>query len=424
MRAAGLVLTTLTAFALAVPTVATADPGGPGDSDASSRLLPDKRPHHHGPQTSDGVRGAIAPHVPRALRTEPVISNEVTWPVAPGVSYRQWDQLDARGSIRAYLLTIDPHTPGITFNYASSNTVSEPETVRDMVTHDRASAGVNGDFYDIGDTGAPLGLGVDARLGLLHGRKNGWNRAFYMSDGVASIANLPMKAKLVQEPWMKIKHLNSPTIFDGEIGAYDHRWGDTSGYTVVDGQQEQVREVVIRGKHVVSSKPTLSEGVPVRGTVLIGRGEGARQLGVLKRGDKARITWSVRNDPDVAITGNKVLLLHGVRRVVDDRELHPRTAIGIDQDTGQVLMLVVDGRQSFSRGYTMVELANLMQSLGAEDALNLDGGGSSTMLAYGPDNLVTVRNSPSDGFERRVANGLEVNYSPPAPAGRGGTPHH
>ena len=118
----------------------------------------------------------------------------------------------------------------------------------------------------------------------------------------------------------------------------------------------------------------------------------------------------MRGDPEVAITGNKVLLLHGVRRVVDDLEMHPRTAIGIDRDTGQVLMLVVDGRQSFSRGYTMVELANLMTTLGADDALNLDGGGSSTMLALDPTGLIGVRNSPSDGFERLVANALSVMY--------------
>ena len=54
---------------------------------------------------------------------------------------------------------------------------------------------------------------------------------------------------------------------------------------------------------------------------------------------------ALRGDPEVAITGNKVLVLHGVRAVVDDLEMHPRTAIGIDRDTGQVLMLVVDGRQ-------------------------------------------------------------------------------
>ena len=70
------------------------------------------------------------------------------------------------------------------------------------------------------------------------------------------------------------------------------------------------------------------------------------------------------------------------------------------------------GHQDFSRGMTMVELANLMTSLGAEDALNLDGGGSSTMLAPDLNGYVGVRNSPSDGFERHVANGLEVTYTP------------
>jgi exopolysaccharide biosynthesis protein len=146
--------------------------------------------------------------------------------------------------------------------------------------------------------------------------------------------------------------------------------------------------------------------------MLIGRGPSADYLAGLKKGSQARVTWHLRGRPEVAISGNKVLLHAGVRRVVDDREMHPRTAIGIDYDTGHVLMLVVDGRQSFSRGYTMVELANLMQALGADDALNLDGGGSSTMLGLRTDGVLDVLNSPSDGFERQVANGLEVTYRP------------
>jgi hypothetical protein len=334
----------------------------------------------------------------------------VTWPVAPGVTFRQWDQVDARGPIRASLLTIDPATPGLAIDYASTRSVRHRETVRRMIARDGAIAGINGDFYDIGDTGAPLGLGVDRQRGLLHARKSGWNRAFLIKNGVPTIANAPMRAKVVQEPWLRITHYNSPTVFDGQIGVYDHRWGYTAGYRVVDDQREDVRQVVIRKNRVVSNKPTLTNGEPVRGLVLIGRGQAAHDLGALKKGEKARVTWYLRSRPDVAISGNKVLLLHGVRRVVDDRELHPRTAIGIDRDTGQVLMLVVDGRQSFSRGYTMVELANLMATLGAEDALNLDGGGSSTMLGLGPDGLLGLLNSPSDGVERKVANGLEITH--------------
>ncbi len=118
----------------------------------------------------------------------------------------------------------------------------------------------------------------------------------------------------------------------------------------------------------------------------------------------------------MAVTGNEFVLRDGKRVAKDDVDLHPRTAIGIDHDTGQLLLLVVDGRQAFSRGATMKELGKLFQRLGAEDALNLDGGGSSIMLARQSDGTLSVLNSPSDGHPRPVANGLEVTYDVPPPA--------
>ena len=92
-----------------------------------------------------------------------------------------------------------------------------------------------------------------------------------------------------------------------------------------------------------------------------------------------------------------MLLRAAKLQVSDDRELHPRTAVGIDRDTGRILLLVVDGRSKLSRGYTLVELARMMRRLGAEDALNLDGGGSSTMVGKDRDGGVRVLNPPSDG---------------------------
>lgn len=60
----------------------------------------------------------------------------------------------------------------------------------------------------------------------------------------------------------------------------------------------------------------------------------------------------------------------------------------------------------------MVELARLMKQLGAEDALNLDGGGSTTLAAR-RNGRVRVINSPSDGVQRRIPNGIEVVYRRP-----------
>ena len=97
----------------------------------------------------------------------------------------------------------------------------------------------------------------------------------------------------------------------------------------------------------------------------------------------------------------------------DNGELHPRTAIGIDRDQRLLHLVVVDGRSESSSGQTLLQLANLLRSLGDDAAINLDGGGSSTMVAKDPVGVLGVRNSPSDGSPREVPNGLGFRYTPP-----------
>lgn len=82
---------------------------------------------------------------------------------------------------------------------------------------------------------------------------------------------------------------------------------------------------------------------------------------------------------------------------------HPRTAIGLSKRRRELLLLVADGRRAGTPGVTLPELAALMIEVGACTALNLDGGGSSTLWLR--DRIV---NQPSDGFERKVANHLGV----------------
>ena len=84
-----------------------------------------------------------------------------------------------------------------------------------------------------------------------------------------------------------------------------------------------------------------------------------------------------------------------------------RTAIGINAD-GEVIMMVLDGRQEpFSCGGTMVEIAQIMLEAGCVNAVNLDGGGSTTYMSKpeGEDNIRVV-NRPSDGYARSVATSL------------------
>jgi exopolysaccharide biosynthesis protein len=75
-----------------------------------------------------------------------------------------------------------------------------------------------------------------------------------------------------------------------------------------------------------------------------------------------------------------------------------RTAIGVDRDGHRLIIIVVDGRQSdWSIGITLPELARRMIDAGANDAINLDGGGSSSFV-FQPDdtNQAIITNRPCD----------------------------
>lgn len=90
---------------------------------------------------------------------------------------------------------------------------------------------------------------------------------------------------------------------------------------------------------------------------------------------------------------------------------HPRTAVGIARNGDRLLLVTVDGRQKpYSDGMTLRELADLMLALGARDAINLDGGGSTTLVFKDPTTKrLTVANKPSDSTgERAVGNALAV----------------
>ena len=85
---------------------------------------------------------------------------------------------------------------------------------------------------------------------------------------------------------------------------------------------------------------------------------------------------------------------------------HPRTGAGVSKDGRTLWLVVVDGRQpEYSVGMTLPELGDLLIELGADDALNLDGGGSSSFVARNSAGE-WITNKPSDGKFRPVANHL------------------
>ena len=115
--------------------------------------------------------------------------------------------------------------------------------------------------------------------------------------------------------------------------------------------------------------------------------------------------------PDVLSAG-PVLIQNGTIRVTSEEEvffgtsipkIHPRTAVGYTKK-GELLLVVVDGRQLQSRGVNLIELAEIMKSLGAVEALNLDGGGSSSMVVNG----VLLNKPVGSTVQRAVMSAISV----------------
>ena len=115
-----------------------------------------------------------------------------------------------------------------------------------------------------------------------------------------------------------------------------------------------------------------------------------------------------------AVGGRVRLMTNGNVLPQTSTALEPRTAIGVT-DNNVVYILVADGRNFwYSNGMRYAEMGAVMKALGAKDAINLDGGGSSTFIirskAGFEENRFAIRNWPYDngGVERAVANGLLV----------------
>ncbi|MDJ1133159.1 phosphodiester glycosidase family protein [Streptomyces iconiensis] len=354
-------------------------------------------------------------------------------PVAPGAELTSFQRLESDKWLRADALSLKlgGSSRGATADYLSSGKVSTRKPVSELAAaHDpgkgrRTVAALNADFFDINETGAPLGPGV--RNGTpSHSAAPGITEAAGIGPGAAGrILDLYFEGT-VTLPGGKAAlggHNAANVPLDG-IGAYDAGWGEADRALAVDHAPEATEVTVEDGKVTSVSEKPGKGAVPEGVTVLLGRGEGATRLAALRTGDPVAVEYHVRTDdgsdvPRTAVGGRGLLVVDGQAQDWEGRPNNaaaPRTAVGFSRDGGTMHVLTVDGRQAASGGVTLTELAVMMQDLGAYNALNLDGGGSSTLLAREPGaEKLRLENSPSEGAEREVPNGLALT----APAGSG-----
>lgn len=139
---------------------------------------------------------------------------------------------------------------------------------------------------------------------------------------------------------------------------------------------------------------------------------------LITKDNKARIETPPFDTADVYnAVGGFHLLLKGGENVGTIGEKHPRTAVGLSQDKRYLYLLVIDGRQpGYSLGASTSDTAAMLRALGAYEALNLDGGGSTTLVFDAGNGDAKVVNRPIHqhlpGNERVSANHLGIFAKP------------
>jgi hypothetical protein len=207
------------------------------------------------------------------------------------------------------------------------------------------------------------------------------------------------------------------------LALFDAAWGPSTDTA------SSIVEVALAGsppyRVVAVDRSAAGVAIPTPGVVLrAGRDAAAAirdALAALAPDDTVRIEVAITPfHPREAVGGRPVLvrdsaIVAGIDTVGQTgfaTGRHPRTAVGVGSGGRRLLLAVVDGRQApYSDGMTLRELATLMQALGAREAINLDGGGSTALVVSDSDASggFRVANRPSDPTgERAVGNALAI----------------
>ena len=295
------------------------------------------------------------------------------------------------------------------------------------------AGGVNADFFSFAPPGVPATAHVHDGL-MLTGPTNRPVLAV-RDDGSVHLGALTLVVQAAHRGRHASAQWNHP--MPARISVVDRLYGERTD--TATGALEVVlrdipvialappvghREATHRLAGVVTAIDTTREGVaiPADGFLMTA---GARVdsvdrnfLRLLAPGDTVMITRRFVGAPPLEAIGGFPMLVRS-DTVVDDvntannagfRGRHPRTAVGIGSNGRRLLFVTVDGRQpGYSEGMSLVELANLMRQLGASDALNLDGGGSTTFVVADSSESFRIANRPSDREgERPVANVVAI----------------
>jgi hypothetical protein len=336
--------------------------------------------------------------------------------IAPGVVYTRI--VDPRGPWRVKVISIAPDSPARIDVALSNDRLPGLETTSSMARRNGALAAVDGDYAR--PSGRPVY--TFARNGWLAQSTPSWGRSFALG---------PDRFGHVGHGALSVTATDATTGSTLRVDRFNQgrpALRQVAAFTPAGGSLERpprfacsVRLRPLRGPLAglegaglmteVEARRCGARPLARRGGIVLATpfyGPRAAAVQAMAVGHEVTLSWSLGWPRVLDVVGGNPTLVQGGRVVVPpgtsafDRR-HPRTGVGVTPG-GRVLLVIVDGRRpGYSVGMTIRGFARLFVSLGAERALNLDGGGSTTMYVRG-----RVVNRPSDGAERPVSSALLV----------------
>lgn len=329
--------------------------------------------------------------------------------ISPGLNYIAWYRSGGDGPVAAHILDIDPKAGYLLKPVLSNDAIAGLETVKGMAERNHALAAVNASYFNL--NGEIIGL-------------------LKMNNQIVSVPGLARTAVGIMPDgglvFDRIDYAGSVKLPNGQIvnitGVNCERgpndlilYNDCYDYST--NTNEFGVEYVIKDGKVTAINP---KDTPIEKdcVVLSAHGTAVEALSKLKVGDAVKITQTLGSTFDKAVdalgAGPTLVKNGGIFLTTTVEEFGsdvaggraPRTALANTKE-GHILLVVVDGRQQHSIGMTLYEMAAFMKELGAVNAMNLDGGGSSEMVVNGD-----IVNSPSDGHERLVGSAFVVLKAP------------
>ncbi len=346
--------------------------------------------------------------------------------VAPGVTRGDYRLATVNGPLIISVIAIDTHDPTVRLAdvIANDHLVSAGETVSSMALRTHAIAGINADYFDIGQTNQPLGIVItdgtlirtpSRRVALDVGRDGSVHFEPFSFNGTATFNGTTIPLTAVNE-WPPQGGASLLSAAFGPLSA------STQDIVLVSLNALGAPNALAGDYRVIGVYSTTTGPL---GTPTLALGPAALKLTPPPQpGDTVTIAGDT-NPPlaniATAIGGGPALLVDGKpyndpnAPAPEERDRRfPVSGAALSAD-GTLYFIAVDGRDgALSIGLTRPEFGALMAGLGASDGMAFDSGGSATLVARRLGETTTsLLNAPSDGSERPVADGLFVYSDAP-----------